>query len=59
MTFVTWRQHLRVSEAISTLALGTSVSATADAFGYASPSAFIAMFKQVTGRSPQRYLDDA
>ncbi|MCI3205947.1 MULTISPECIES: helix-turn-helix transcriptional regulator [Pandoraea] len=59
MTFVTWRQHLRVSEAISTLALGSSVAATADAFGYASPSAFIAMFKQVTGRTPQRYLADA
>lgn len=59
MTFVTWRQHLRVSEAISTLAQGASVAATADAFGYASPSAFIAMFKQVTGRSPQRYLADA
>ncbi|VVD75361.1 AraC family transcriptional regulator [Pandoraea fibrosis] len=58
MTFVTWRQHLRVSEAITTLALGASVAATADAFGYASSSAFIAMFKQVTGRTPQRYLAD-
>ncbi|VVD93834.1 AraC family transcriptional regulator [Pandoraea iniqua] len=59
MTFVTWRQHLRVAEAISQLAHGASVAATADAFGYASASAFIVMFKQITGRTPQRYLADA
>ena len=41
------------------MTVGEAAQIVADAFGYASPSAFIAMFKQVTGRSPQRYLDDA
>lgn len=58
MTFVLWRQHLRVSEAIARLAQGDSVTAVASAFGYGSASAFIAMFKQITGRTPQRYLAD-
>ena len=56
LTFNAWRQQLRVSEAMTRLALGHSVSRIAKEFGYSSASAFITMFKQSTGEAPQRYL---
>ena len=56
LTFNVWRQQMRVSEAITRLALGQSVARIAKEFGYSSASAFITMFKQVTGAAPQRYL---
>jgi AraC-like DNA-binding protein len=56
LTFRAWRQQMRVAEAISRLAQGQSVVKISEELGYGSPSAFIAMFRQVTGESPQRYL---
>jgi AraC-like DNA-binding protein len=47
---------MRVAEAITRLALGQSVARISVELGYSSASAFIAMFRQVTGESPQRYL---
>ncbi|MFP3624541.1 helix-turn-helix domain-containing protein, partial [Burkholderia sp. SIMBA_051] len=35
---------------------GHSVAQVAKDLGYRSASAFIVMFRQVTGESPQRYL---
>ena len=56
MTFSTWRQHARVVEAIARLAGGQSVTRISSDLGYGRASAFIAMFRQITGDSPQRYM---
>lgn len=56
LTFGMWQRQLRVAEAITRLATGHTVRKVSDELGYSTPSAFIAMFRQVTGESPQRYL---
>lgn len=56
LTFGAWRQQMRVAEAMTRLALGQPVTRVSLELGYNSASAFIAMFRQVTGESPQRYL---
>ena len=56
LTFGAWRQQMRVAEAMTRLALGQPVARVSLELGYSSASAFIAMFRQVTGDSPQRYL---
>ncbi|MGS0897024.1 AraC family transcriptional regulator [Burkholderia stagnalis] len=56
LTFVAWRQQMRVAEAITRLTLGQTVARVSKDLGYSSASAFIAMFRQVTGDAPQRYL---
>ena len=56
MSFRKWRQHLRLLSAIKLLSDGMSVTTVAYELGYASPSAFIAMFKDKIGHPPRRYL---
>ncbi len=56
MTFRTWRQHLRVLEALRRLAQGEPVTTVALDVGYDSPSAFVQMFKKCLGRTPGRYF---
>ncbi|KND54751.1 Transcriptional regulator, AraC family [Candidatus Paraburkholderia kirkii] len=56
LTFGAWRQQMRVAEAMTRLALGQSVARVSADLGYSTVSAFIIMFRQVTGESPQRYL---
>jgi len=51
-----WRQQARLACALERLAHGESVSVVADALGYATPSAFVAMFRKAFGDSPGRYL---
>jgi len=55
MTIVQWRQHARVLAAIRLLSAGESVTQAALAVGYESLSAFIAVFKQVTGELPSQF----
>jgi AraC-like DNA-binding protein len=55
MTFTQWRTQVRIRAAVSHLAAGTSVSATARAVGYRKPSAFISAFHRVTGQTPGTY----
>ncbi|GAA5042137.1 helix-turn-helix domain-containing protein [Nocardia callitridis] len=55
MTFVGWRAHLRVRAALTHLADGTPVSATARAVGYHKPGAFAAAFHRITGQHPSAY----
>lgn len=55
MSFGTWRQQARLLAAMPLLAQGRSVSETADELGYATPSAFIAMFRRSLGTSPGAY----
>jgi AraC-like DNA-binding protein/quercetin dioxygenase-like cupin family protein len=56
MTFNQWRQQLRLLHAMQLLASGEKVTGAALDAGYASPSAFIAMFRRQLGQTPKRYF---
>ena len=53
-----WVQQVHLAEAFGRLAQGDSVGAIASALGYASPSAFTAMFRRILGKTPQHYLTE-
>ncbi|TFW21342.1 AraC family transcriptional regulator [Duganella callida] len=53
-----WVQQVHLAEAFGRLAEGQSVGGIAAALGYASPSAFTAMFRRVLGKTPQHYLTE-
>jgi len=55
MTFAKWRERLKLLHALKLLAAGNAVTNAALDLGYASPSAFIAMFKRAFGTTPSRY----
>jgi AraC-like DNA-binding protein len=57
MTLGRWRQRLQVIEALRVLADGGTVTEAALAVGYATPSAFGAMFRRELGDSPGRYFE--
>lgn len=59
MTFGDWRQQLRILVGLSRLAEGHSVTTVAYDLGYASPSAFITMFKRAMGEPPIQYMRHA
>lgn len=56
VTFATWRQNVRLIEAMSRLSTGKSVTAVAFDVGYSSPSAFTAMFRRAFGVPPTQYF---
>jgi AraC-like DNA-binding protein len=56
MSFVAWRQQVRLAEALARLALGQPVGVVAHDLGYASASAFTAMFRRALGATPRLYL---
>ncbi len=58
MTFGQWRQQVRLLAALTRLAQGDSVTDVAFDLGYASQSAFIAMFRRTLGRTPGRYFSE-
>ncbi len=51
-----WRERVRLVSALRLLAAGEPVTRVAHAVGYATPSAFGAMFVRETGTSPGRYF---
>lgn len=53
MSYATWRQQARLVEALALLSDGRPVAAISRELGYASPSAFTAMFKRVFGSPPR------
>lgn len=55
MSFIEWRTRVRLMQALSWLKQGKAVGAIAMDLGYATPSAFIAMFAKQTGITPERY----
>jgi AraC-like DNA-binding protein len=59
MTFASWRQHVRLMEAMARLAHGATISAVAHDLGYGCQSAFTAMFRRVMGKPPRAYLGKA
>ncbi len=54
MSFNDWRQRLRLLTALELLDEGESVHQVAERLGYSNPSAFIAMFRRLTGTSPSQ-----
>ena len=54
-SFKQWRQQAILAKALPLLARGRPVSAVAAASGYASDSAFSAMFKSAMGQSPSHF----
>ncbi len=55
MSYQQWRQQAVLAHALPLLTSGQSVSAVAAASGYASDSAFSAMFKAAMGQSPSHF----
>lgn len=56
MTFAAWRQHVRLMEALSRLAVGQRITQVAFDIGYNSSSAFTAMFHRTFGMAPAQYF---
>lgn len=56
MSFVQWRQQVRILEALKKLGMRESVTTVAYELGYDSPSAFISMFKKVLDKTPGQYF---
>lgn len=56
MTFGQWRQQARLLRALERLAHGDKIIDVALALGYASPSAFTAMFKKCFGQLPSQFF---
>ena len=56
MSFGVWLQRMRLSLALDWLDQGESITRIAQDLGYASPSAFCAMFRRVLGTTTSRYL---
>lgn len=52
MSFSEWRQRLKLVAALALLESDTPVRKVAQQLGYSSASAFIAMFRRLTGNSP-------
>lgn len=55
-SFAAWRQHVRLMEALSQLAVGQRITKVAFDVGYSSSSAFTAAFHRTFGAAPAQYL---
>jgi AraC-like DNA-binding protein/mannose-6-phosphate isomerase-like protein (cupin superfamily) len=56
MSFGQWRQQVRLAHAAPLIARGVPLSRVAAELGYASQSAFSAMFKKTFGKSPTSFF---
>ncbi len=56
LTFGQWRQQMRLAHAAPLIARGLPLSRVAAELGYASQSAFSAMFKKTFGQSPSAFF---
>ena len=59
MSLGSFREQVRLMRSLELLAAGGSVTEVALSVGYASPSAFIARFRQVLGTTPGRYYESS
>lgn len=55
LSFMQWRQVLRIHHALSLMSEGLAVQEVSELMGYAQPSTFIASFKRVMGTTPGAY----
>jgi len=51
-----WRRRAHLLGSLDALAAGASVTATAIAAGYTTPSAYVAAFRNELGQTPRQYL---
>jgi AraC-like DNA-binding protein len=51
-----WRRRANLLNSLDSLAAGRSVTATAVAAGYTTPSAYVAAFRRELGHTPHQYL---
>lgn len=58
MSFGKWQTQARLLRALQLIAAGESVSVAALDVGFQSPSAFIAMFRNIMGTTPSKYFAD-
>jgi AraC-like DNA-binding protein/quercetin dioxygenase-like cupin family protein len=58
MTFVRWRQQVRLLGALERLGSGQPVTTVALEMGYTSTSAFVKLFRESLGVTPGRYFAD-
>jgi AraC-like DNA-binding protein len=56
MTLGRWRQHHALLHGLARIADGASTAEASRAAGYATPSAFIAAFRNAFGTTPSRYF---
>lgn len=56
MSFGEWRRQMRLAHAAALIARGMPMSQVAAELGYASQSAFSAMFRKTFGQSPSRFF---
>jgi AraC-like DNA-binding protein len=56
MPIARWRRQLRLLQALQLLGAGQSVTHVAHMVGYATPSAFTAMFRAELGGTPAQYF---
>jgi AraC-like DNA-binding protein len=56
LTFRHWVQQVRLATALNRLEQGQAIGVIARDLGYASPSAFSAMFRRIMGESPREFL---
>jgi len=59
MTYRHWVQQVRLAQALTMLEADTPINRIADELGFASPSAFSAMFKRMLGEAPRNYRSEA
>lgn len=55
ITFVEWRQRLKFLAAIDMLEKGETIQKISFKLGYSSSSAFIGMFRKMSGQTPEQY----
>lgn len=56
LTLGAWRRRVRILASLHYLAVGATVTQTATAVGYSTPSAFVTAFKSQLGAAPSAYL---
>ncbi len=56
LTFARWREQIRLRAALELLARDMPVGSVSHRVGYANPSAFVAMFRRLTGTTPAAYF---
>jgi len=56
LTFRQWVQQVHLAEALDRLERGEPLGIVSGSLGYASPSAFTALFRKIMGESPRDYL---
>lgn len=55
MSFLNWRQQVKVAAALSRLDQGEAVTIIASDLGYETPASFSLMFRKLTGLTPSSY----